>query len=162
MKMSLHTYGPQLVWNLVPWSHVVQSFKLSWQALCPQTSSSYLAPIFTTQALTHAVNTELTFLWHFKGLFLKDKSYLVYPHQIQRAQDSQLTVPQGANTEQYRHEELTNTEYLSVLQNSPETHLELNKGNHSFTACGFPSLHLLRSAFLIISTPNRISKQTLI
>lgn len=57
-----------------------------------------------------------------------------------------------------------NTVYLLVLQKTLETHLALNKGNNSFTACGSPGLQSHRSTFLgrIISAPNRISQQTLI
>lgn len=133
MKISLHTCGSQLVWHLVPWSHVVQSFKLSWQVLCLQTSS-YLAPMFTAQALTHTISTELIFYGISKlfFFFLKTNHSWSTHTMYKGVQDIQLTVPQGANTEQYGHKELTNTEYLSVLQNSPETHLELNKGNYFY------------------------------
>lgn len=59
-------------------------------------------------------------------------------------------------------EELNNTAELLLAQKTPETHLELNKANNPCIARGPLSLQSLKSTFSerVISTPNRISQQT--
>lgn len=173
MKMLFTAHCPQLVWNLVPSSHATLQALLAgfvpWNILSS-------CPISMTQAVTHALNTDLILYGISK---LKQQTNRTIPGLLRpsteahgtgnlrllgvlragRTQPAHVGKPDGqfpVRTE--------NTAYLLVLQKTLETHLALNKGNKSFTACGSPGLQSHRSAFLgrIISAPNRISQQTLI
>lgn len=165
--------GPQLVWNLVPSSHATLQAILAgfvpWNILTS-------CPISMTQAVPNAINTDFILygISKFKQQTNKTIPGLLRPstkaHRTVsllllgvltagQTQPARIYKPDGqfsARTE--------NTAYLLVLQKTLETHLALNKGNSSFTACASPGLQSHRSTFLgrIISAPNRISQQTLI
>lgn len=116
--------------TLIPCSPILQAVLAGFVPTNILLSCTYIHSTGPHSHYKHWTN----FLWHFKVVFffLKTNHSWSTHTMYKGVQDIQLTVPQGANTEQDGHKELTNTEYLSVLQNSPETHLELNKGNYFY------------------------------